>query len=157
MSYATVLHALDKIGDAKLRDALITQAPVPRRLKMKWRTIKALRALPKRIGDFSRWMFPVIGRMAQQDLIQQLVQVQPMALPSARAFYMDFVGPASLAPFQRRAHVPPEEMAFPLDELPGVYADLDCEDKAKTDRRLAAATWGLFTEGGPLSPVLRAD
>lgn len=45
------------------------------------------------VGHFDKWIFPVIENVAptQADVIEQLVAVQPMQLPNAQVFYMDFV------------------------------------------------------------------
>jgi len=41
-------------------------------------------------GHFDRYIFPVIANMCPSANIADLVQVQPMSLPSGAVFYMDF-------------------------------------------------------------------
>ena len=43
------------------------------------------------LGTFDRWIFPVIATMTENDVIDQLVAVQPMAGPVSQIVYMDIV------------------------------------------------------------------
>jgi len=42
------------------------------------------------LGAFRRWTFPVIRSIQEGPLINELVSVQPMPLPTAEVFYKDF-------------------------------------------------------------------
>jgi|PlaIllAssembly_1097288.scaffolds.fasta_scaffold28214_3 hypothetical protein len=42
-------------------------------------------------SSFDKWVFPVIANMPEIDIMQALVQVQPMQVPAAQVFYMDLV------------------------------------------------------------------
>lgn len=48
-----------------------------------------------RLGDeysFSKWVFPIIKSMpVQHDLLEQLIQVQPMPVPAGEILYMDSI------------------------------------------------------------------
>ena len=39
--------------------------------------------------SFGKWIFPVIANMAENDVIDQLVLLQPMATPASQVYYMD--------------------------------------------------------------------
>lgn len=43
------------------------------------------------LGTFDKWIFPVIANMAENDIIDQLVALQPMAGPVSQIVYMDIV------------------------------------------------------------------
>lgn len=43
-----------------------------------------------RIGNFAAFTFPLIKQVMPSLVIKDFVQVQPMNLPSAQLFYMDF-------------------------------------------------------------------
>ena len=43
------------------------------------------------LGTFDKWIFPVIANMAENDVIDQLVSLQPMAGPVSQVVYMDIV------------------------------------------------------------------
>jgi hypothetical protein len=43
------------------------------------------------LGTFDKWIFPVIANMTENDVIDQLVAVQPMAGPVSQIVYMDIV------------------------------------------------------------------
>jgi hypothetical protein len=43
------------------------------------------------LGTFDKWIFPIIANMAENDVIDQLVSVQPMAGPVSQIVYMDIV------------------------------------------------------------------
>lgn len=43
------------------------------------------------LGTFDKWIFPVIANMQENDVIDQLVAVQPMAGPVSQIVYMDIV------------------------------------------------------------------
>lgn len=43
------------------------------------------------LGTFDKWIFPVIANMTENDVIDQLVAVQPMAGPNSQIVYMDIV------------------------------------------------------------------
>jgi len=43
------------------------------------------------LGTFDKWIFPVIANMSENDVIDQLVAVQPMAGPVSQIVYMDIV------------------------------------------------------------------
>jgi hypothetical protein len=43
------------------------------------------------LGTFDKWIFPVIANMAENDVIDQLVALQPMAGPVSQIVYMDIV------------------------------------------------------------------
>lgn len=43
------------------------------------------------LGTFNKWIFPVIANMSENDVIDQLVAVQPMAGPVSQIVYMDIV------------------------------------------------------------------
>jgi hypothetical protein len=43
------------------------------------------------LGTFDKWIFPVISNMSENDVIDQLVAVQPMAGPVSQIVYMDIV------------------------------------------------------------------
>lgn len=43
------------------------------------------------LGTFDKWIFPVIANMAENDVIDQMVSVQPMAGPVSQIVYMDIV------------------------------------------------------------------
>lgn len=80
-----------------------------RRYRIKYRTVEALKKLPKVTTDFANFIFPVIRNMPEQDLVEQLVAVQPMAQPDAQVMYMDFVH----QPGDRAgAHNPPPWLNF---------------------------------------------
>lgn len=65
----------------------------------KKRQIEALKKLAERNPQqFAKFVFPLIGRMAERDIINELVAVQPMNGPTAEAFYLDFrAGPDDVA------------------------------------------------------------
>jgi hypothetical protein len=70
-----------------------------RRYRIKYRTVEALKNLLKRAcppsrvtnADFPHLAEPGVAHAALPDLMQQLVAIQPMNLPRADVFYMDFV------------------------------------------------------------------
>jgi len=43
------------------------------------------------LGTFDKWIFPVISNMAENDVIDQLVALQPMAGPTSQIVYLDIV------------------------------------------------------------------
>jgi len=43
------------------------------------------------LGSFDKWIFPVISNMSENDVIDQLVALQPMAGPTSQIVYMDIV------------------------------------------------------------------
>jgi len=43
------------------------------------------------LGTFDKWIFPIIANMSENDVIDQLVSVQPMAGPVSQIVYMDIV------------------------------------------------------------------
>lgn len=43
------------------------------------------------LGTFDKWIFPVISNMSENDVIDQLVALQPMAGPVSQIVYMDIV------------------------------------------------------------------
>lgn len=43
------------------------------------------------LGTFDKWIFPVISNMAENDVIDQLVALQPMAGPVSQIVFMDIV------------------------------------------------------------------
>jgi len=43
------------------------------------------------LGTFDKWIFPVIANMAENDVIDQMVALQPMAGPVSQIVYMDIV------------------------------------------------------------------
>lgn len=43
------------------------------------------------LGTFDKWIFPVIANMSENDVIDQMVAVQPMAGPVSQIVYMDIV------------------------------------------------------------------
>lgn len=43
------------------------------------------------LGSFDKWIFPVISNMVENDVIDQLVAVQPMPGPTSQVVYMDIV------------------------------------------------------------------
>jgi len=43
------------------------------------------------LGTFDKWIFPVISNMSENDVIDQLVSLQPMAGPVSQVVYMDIV------------------------------------------------------------------
>lgn len=45
----------------------------------------------QQIGTFDKWIFPVISNMSENDVIDQLVALQPMAGPVSQIVYMDIV------------------------------------------------------------------
>jgi hypothetical protein len=45
---------------------------------------------PIGLGAFDKFIFPVIRNVPAPGLIESLVTVQPMAVPSATIFYLDF-------------------------------------------------------------------
>lgn len=164
MSWQSILRSIDRNPDKKAQERLIGCVAIPRRAKMKWRIIRALRARgPGRFGSFC---FPIIRRMPERALVEQIVALQPMALPTAQVFYLDIVtGPPAQVPYQRRKHVPPEEMAFPLDE--GVNVNESPHDEHQDPApvgparaRWAAtqkALWGVKMEDPVVATVIRAD
>jgi len=52
------------------------------------------------LGSFDKWIFPVISNMAENDVIDQIVAVQPMPGPTSQIVYMDIVTS------QRKGNVP---------------------------------------------------
>ena len=52
------------------------------------------------LGTFDKWIFPVIANMAENDTIDQMVSLQPMAGPTSQIVYMDIVTS------QRKGNVP---------------------------------------------------
>lgn len=47
------------------------------------------------LGTFDKWIFPVIANMAENDVIDQLVSLQPMAGPVSQIVYLDIVTEAA--------------------------------------------------------------
>lgn len=43
------------------------------------------------LGTFDKWIFPVVSNMSENDVIDQLVALQPMAGPVSQIVYMDIV------------------------------------------------------------------
>lgn len=43
------------------------------------------------LGDFSKWIFPVIGTYTGRMMMQSIVEVQPMELPAPQVFYLDYL------------------------------------------------------------------
>jgi len=43
------------------------------------------------LGTFDKWIFPIIANMAENDVIDQLVALQPMAGPVSQIVYLDIV------------------------------------------------------------------
>jgi hypothetical protein len=43
------------------------------------------------LGSFDKWIFPVIANMAENDVIDQIVALQPMSGPTSQVVYMDIV------------------------------------------------------------------
>lgn len=43
------------------------------------------------LGTFDKWIFPVIANMAENDVIDQLVALQPMAGPVSQIVYLDII------------------------------------------------------------------
>jgi|PlaIllAssembly_1097288.scaffolds.fasta_scaffold632749_2 hypothetical protein len=73
---------------------------IPKIIKPVWKPLVVPRAS---IGNFDRWIFPIIANMSETDVIDQLVKVQPMSLPTGATFYMDFkYGPPRRRPFLER-------------------------------------------------------
>jgi hypothetical protein len=52
------------------------------------------------LGSFDKWIFPVISNMAENDVIDQIVAVQPMPGPTSQIVYMDIVTS------QRKGNIP---------------------------------------------------
>lgn len=52
------------------------------------------------LGSFDKWIFPVISNMVENDVIDQIVAVQPMPGPTSQAVFMDIVTS------QRKGNVP---------------------------------------------------
>jgi hypothetical protein len=52
------------------------------------------------LGSFDKWIFPVISNMSENDVIDQLVAVQPMPGPTSQIVYMDIVTS------QRKGNIP---------------------------------------------------
>lgn len=52
------------------------------------------------LGSFDKWIFPVISNMAENDVIDQIVAVQPMPGPTSQIVYMDVVTS------QRKGNIP---------------------------------------------------
>jgi hypothetical protein len=50
------------------------------------------------LGTFDKWIFPVIANMSENDVIDQLVALQPMAGPVSQIVYMDIVTGKSQRP-----------------------------------------------------------
>ena len=55
---------------------------VPKLIVPVWKTIKP-------IHSFDKFIFPQINRVFPTLLVNELVTVQPMSMPSAQIFYMD--------------------------------------------------------------------
>lgn len=53
------------------------------------------------LGTFDKWIFPVIANLSENDVIDQLVAVQPMAGPVSQIVYMDIVTG------RRKGRIPP--------------------------------------------------
>jgi hypothetical protein len=43
------------------------------------------------LGSFDKWIFPIIANMSENDIIDQLVSLQPMPGPTSQIVYMDIV------------------------------------------------------------------
>jgi hypothetical protein len=86
------------------------------------------------IGDFAKFVLPVIRNMPNAGLLDELVAVQPMQLPAGALFYMDFVYSESwwrrwLRNLKKYAH-----RIYRMRWLPGQAAD-----QARADQRAGGA------------------
>lgn len=69
-----------------------------------WRLCpNCLTKLTYNVGGFEKFIFPVIANMAEVDVVEQLVQVQPMNVPAAAVMYLDYqIGPEGVRRRERR-------------------------------------------------------
>ena len=92
------------------------------------------------LGTFDKWIFPVISNMSENDVIDQLVALQPMAGPVSQIVYIDIV--TGKAKGQTPAGTP-----F-WRALQGAVDRWDDSDEAVTNESLGS------TSGGALSTTL---
>jgi hypothetical protein len=78
-------------GFFKTLTVLIAGAPLaPSIMKIPRQLPTVIPAATRNIGQFESFVFPVIKKVYPSMLINDLVKVQPMNVPSGQVFYMDF-------------------------------------------------------------------
>jgi len=164
VSWSDFNKSMSRVVDAQVVAALLKHlgTAIPRRSRMKMRLVKALKA--RKIGRFEKFVFPIIGHMAEHNLVDQLVTIQPMELPEANTMYMDFVsrytGPARHdSQYVRRKQVPREEMAFPLDEDKIVNETRPRDTKTPSARIFTRSLYGCTVKSqskGALKTIVAA-
>jgi hypothetical protein len=96
---------------------------------------------------FSRFVFPVIRNVAQPDLLEQLISLQPMVQPNPQVFYMDFAHEAVRVPRGERRELEATRVRAAHDDL------MDAVLEAVRGHRangivLDDATWRLDADPG---------
>jgi hypothetical protein len=94
------------------------------------------------LGTFDKWIFPVIANMSENDVIDQLVALQPMAGPVSQIVYMDIVT-------ERAKGYVPAGTPF-WRALQGASDRFDDSDELVTNEAL-----GTTTGGGALTATLQ--
>ncbi len=88
------------------------------------------------LGTFDKWIFPVISNMTENDVIDQLVALQPMAGPVSQIVYMDIVTG------KRKGQTPAGSPMWRA--LAGAADRWDDSDEQVTEEPLAATTGGTL-------------
>lgn len=92
-----------KILASGLVVATSPQIFIPKIIKPVWKPLPTVLMPRPGLGPFDRWIFPVIANMSETDVIDQLITIQPMSVPSGELLYMDLkYGPARRRPFWER-------------------------------------------------------
>jgi hypothetical protein len=93
------------------------------------------------LGSFDKWIFPVISNLSENDIIDQVVAVQPMPGPTSQIVYMDIVTS------QRKGNVPAGTQVWrALAGAVDRYTD--------SDELITGEDLGSTNSGGALSATL---
>lgn len=99
------------------------------------------------LGTFDKWIFPVISNMSENDVIDQLVALQPMAGPVSQIVYLDIVTG------KKKGQTPAGSPMWRA--LQGAVDRFDDSDELVTNETLGTATGGadVYTlDYAPLRP-----
>ena len=89
------------------------------------------------LGTFDKWIFPVISNMVENDVIDQLVALQPMAGPVSQIVYMDIVTG------KRKGQTPAGSPMWRA--LQGAVDRFDDSDELVTNESLGSASSGAVS------------
>jgi hypothetical protein len=75
---------------------------IPKFEPVRWKkSVQAVSVQMHSLGTFDKWIFPIIANMPENDVIDQLVALQPMASPVSQIVYTSSLDGAKAAQMRR--------------------------------------------------------